>query len=81
MCDWDSFGIVIAVCSKQKAAYLRNKIVKNRGGDHTERILLVMQWVDFLLKLFKDRMFIRKEVVCFVPITKGETRRSLRWMR
>lgn len=43
---------------------------ENKGGDHTDKVIELKRWMDFLLKLIEDRMFPRKERLCLVPLTK-----------
>jgi hypothetical protein len=43
---------------------------ENKGGDHTDKVLMIKRWLDSLLKLIEDRMFPSKEMACIVPVTK-----------
>jgi len=53
----------------QQDSFLWNLICENKGGDHTDKVVIKI-WLDSLLKLIEDRIFPRKERLCLVPLTK-----------
>jgi hypothetical protein len=54
----------------QQYSFLWNLICENKGGDHTDKVLVIKRWLDILLKLIEDRMFPKKVMLCPVPVTK-----------